>query len=203
MQILTESGGDMERAMEIMSRELPQPGGAAAAAAAAPSDPAETIAQTMRMMSESAKSLESAGSEADMMAQMMQQFSSMGENPDFQKMMETMMQQLMSKEVLYEPMKDIEQRYPAWLSANKGVVPREEFERYTAQYSIVQKICREFEGAARTEQVVELMEQMQGLGQPPPEIIKDIAPGVEFGPNGAPMMPGMPPGLGDQQCCVM
>lgn len=35
---------------------------------------------------------------------------------------------------------------------------------------------------------------MQQFGQPPAEIIKDLAPGLKFDENGMPIMPNMGPG---------
>ena len=36
---------------------------------------------------------------------------------------------------------------------------------------------------------------MQECGQPPAEIVKELAPGLEFGPNGMPLMANMGPGV--------
>ena len=33
------------------------------------------------------------------------------------------------------------------------------------------------------------------FGQPPADIIKDLAPGLQFDENGTPIMPGMGPGI--------
>ena len=44
---------------------------------------------------------------------------------------------------------------------------------------------------------MELMFDMQQYGQPPAEIIKDLAPGLKFDENGMPIMPNM--GSGTQQ----
>ena len=38
---------------------------------------------------------------------------------------ETMMKQLLSKEILYEPMKDIVEKYPKWLEDNKSKISKE------------------------------------------------------------------------------
>ena len=64
------------------------------------------------------------------------------------------------------------------------------------------------------------MYDMQQYGQPPAEIIKDLAPGLRFDENGMPIMPnmgaGMMPGgdggfpdmaelasrMGNDQCCI-
>ena len=39
------------------------------------------------------------------------------------------------------------------------------------------------------------MFDMQQYGQPPAEIIKDLAPGLMFDENGMPIMPNMGPGM--------
>ena len=39
--------------------------------------------------------------------------------------------------------------------------------------------------------LMELMFDMQQYGQPPAEIIKDLAPGLQFDENGMPIMPNM------------
>lgn len=39
--------------------------------------------------------------------------------------------------------------------------------------------------------------QLQECGQPPSDIIKDLAPGLELNPDGLPMMPNMGPGMGN------
>lgn len=44
------------------------------------------------------------------MAEMMKQMESLAENGEFENVLEGMMQQLMSKELLYEPMKDLAAR---------------------------------------------------------------------------------------------
>ena len=38
---------------------------------------------------------------------------------------------------------------------------------------------------------MELLFDMQQYGQPPAEIIKDLAPGLKFDENGMPIMPNM------------
>ena len=64
---------------------------------------------------------------------------------------------------------------------------------------------------------MELMQEIQEYGQPPVEIIKDLAPELEFDDEGMPimdpmsggggglppmMMPGMMGGAGNEQCCI-
>eukprot|EP00968_Pinguiococcus_pyrenoidosus_P009197 scaffold719_cov226-Pinguiococcus_pyrenoidosus.AAC.13 len=40
---------------------------------------------------------------------------------------------------------------------------------------------------------MELMQDVQEYGQPPAEIIKELAPGLEFSEDGMPVMPNMGP----------
>ena len=42
---------------------------------------------------------------------------------------------------------------------------------------------------------MEVMYDMQQYGQPPAEIIKDLAPGLKFDENGMPIMPNMGAGM--------
>jgi hypothetical protein len=42
---------------------------------------------------------------------------------------------------------------------------------------------------------MELMFTMQEYGQPPADIIKDLAPGLKFDENGIPIMPNMGAGM--------
>lgn len=49
------------------------------------------------------------------MAEMMRQMESLAENGEFENVLEGMMQQLMSKDLLYEPMKDMAGRVSGWI----------------------------------------------------------------------------------------
>lgn len=46
------------------------------------------------------------------MAEMMKQMEGMAEGGDFQNVLEGMMEQLMSKDILYEPMLDLQNKVP-------------------------------------------------------------------------------------------
>merc|ERR1712039_366454 len=49
-----------------------------------------------------------------------------------------MMKQLLSKEVMYEPMKDICNEFPQWLAENKSELSEEEYQKYGVQYQYFQ-----------------------------------------------------------------
>ena len=125
-----------------------------------------------------------------------------------QEMMDTMLQQLLSKDVLYEPMVEIAAMYPPWIKKNKKKLPDEEIVRYEAQLAKVKSIVEEFEkpeGETQFQTVVTLLQEMQSFGQPPDEIMKELQAkkggGYELPPwmqPGAAGAEGMPPG-----CTVM
>lgn len=171
-------------------------------------------------------------------------------------LVDSIMQHLLSKEVLYEPMKEIGAKYPAWLEANRGKIPDADFDRFSTQHrraretprpqALPDSMQQEHRGVAvgggcpqrrsgvgslgevcRVETpglflpsryilricdlyekspndfagLMGLLQQMQDCGQPPEDIVKDLAPGMLFGQEGvtpAPGQSGAPP-----ECCVM
>jgi len=119
-----------------------------------------------------------------------------------------MMKQLLSREFMYEPMKDICDQFPQWLAENKSKITKEEYERYGKQYQYFQRIVHVYEhDPENTARLSELMHDIQEYGQPPSELIKKLAPDLEFGQDGIPVMDGagfppIPPGM-DEECCIM
>ncbi|KAG0038830.1 Peroxisome chaperone and import receptor [Podila clonocystis] len=162
----------------------------------------DRITKTMDKLKDSSEQVEAQvaqDSEEALMAEMMKQMEGMAEGGDFQNVLEGMMEQLMSKDILYEPMLDLQQKYPQWLQDNKGKISESEFARYEKQYGYVNEIVAffdkpEFDDKSDTQakSVIELMQNMQDCGQPPADILDELAPGVEMGADGVPKMPDMP-----------
>ncbi|TFK47301.1 Pex19 protein [Heliocybe sulcata] len=119
-----------------------------------------------------------------------------GEDGDMQGLLESMMSQLMSKEVLYEPLKELNDKFPSYLSDNASSLSPDDKSRYEAQYHCVTKIVQIFEDPSYSEedtekgkQVVELMNEMQSHGSPPSEIMGPLPPGFDLGADGLPKVP--------------
>lgn len=60
---------------------------------------------------------------------------------------------------------------------------------YSRQYDIVSQIVKIYESSTSSspeglKRVADLMTQMQETGNPPDDIIKELAPDMEFGPDG-------------------
>jgi peroxin-19 len=120
-------------------------------------------------------------------------------------MLENMMSELMSKEVLYEPLKELRDKYPAYLANPPKPLTAEEKERYQNQQRITSAVVAafenpKFENGTEAEkkqlksQVQDLMNEMQDSGAPPQEIVGDLPPELEN-------MPGF--GAGDENCSIM
>jgi peroxin-19 len=103
-----------------------------------------------------------------------------------------MMTQLLSKEFMYEPMKDICQQYPKWLAENKARLSDSEYQNYGLQYQYFQRIVHLYENDPdNTARLTELMNDLQEYGQPPSELVQELAPDLEFDSDGMPKMDGM------------
>lgn len=129
----------------------------AAGAAPGASDAAfqDTIRRTMeRMKASSASADESVKNPAedDMMAQLLKELAAAGgEGADgddaFSKMLLGMMEQLTNKDILYEPMKELDGKFDDWLAENTttGKIKKEDEDRYREQRRLVGEIVKRFD----------------------------------------------------------
>ncbi|GLD93492.1 hypothetical protein PINS_up002084 [Pythium insidiosum] len=220
-------GADIEKLLGSLSMKSGDAGAAAAPEVADEDlDVNVGVAKTLQNMAkavEDMEGLESAKMEEmgeEMMEEMLRKFETMGEKSDFQDLVDGMMQQLLSKDVMYDPMKQICERYPSWLAEKQPLLPAEDYERYGKQYQYFQRIIAVYESEPDNfAKLSELMQAMQETGQPPSEIVKELAPGLQFDDEGMPVMPNMGPGMfpgmagmpgvplgggvGQEQCALM
>nr|XP_007974687.2 peroxisomal biogenesis factor 19 isoform X1 [Chlorocebus sabaeus] len=125
--------------------------------------------------------------------------------------MQSIMQNLLSKDVLYPSLKEITEKYPEWLQSHRESLPPEQFEKYQEQHSVMCKICEQFEAEtptdsettqkARFEMVLDLMQQLQDLGHPPKELAGEMPPGLNFDLDALNL--SGPPGASGEQCLIM
>jgi peroxin-19 len=159
------------------------PGGPAAASSSTvkstvpPSDESfqETIQKTMERMQASGDKAKAAAVEDDsddILTELMKQMGAgalggEGSEEDFSKMLLGMMEQLTNKEILYEPMKELDDKFPDWMEKNKDTTPEEDMKRYKEQQIVVREIVGKFEAkgyadsnAADREYIVERMQKV-------------------------------------------
>jgi len=146
----------------------------------------------------------SPGSEEEILEQMLKDLDN---NSGYQGLVQGMMKQLLSKEVLYEPMKEMRDKYPSWLRDNKEKMQRPEWEKYCMQLQHIEEILQVYdnEGDQGFEKILKLMREMQECGHVPTDIVKQLAPDVEFDEEGQPKFPGME-ALGNtslDQCTIL
>jgi len=115
--------------------------------------------------------------------------------------LETMMGQLMTKEVLYEPLKELSDSFPPYLEKPPAPISEEDMKRFHSQQVCVKKILAVFEKPDYDDndpedgkQIVDLMSEMQSYGSPPAEIMGPLPPGLD----GMSQIPGM----GEEGCVV-
>lgn len=133
----------------------------------------EQIRKTMERMQASGDSASAAAqsaSEDDFLAQMLKEMEKgggvgLGSDEDFSNMLMGMMEQLTNKEILYEPMKELDNKFPAWLDDNREKTEKKDLERYEVQRTLVREIVGKFEESGYTDERVEcrefIVERMQ------------------------------------------
>lgn len=107
-----------------------------------------------------------------------------GQMPDLTKMLTSMMEDLMSKDVLYEPIKDMHKRFPGYLASEKGTALSDEVRaRYQKQHGIMAEIIEAYESPnyddnnpESRKKVSELVTRLQDLGSPPEELLGEMPP---------------------------
>ncbi|GIJ87714.1 peroxisome chaperone and import receptor [Aspergillus pseudoviridinutans] len=179
------------------------PSGSATGAgkAAAPESFNDAIQRTIHRMKESgdkatAAATEDGGISEDMLMQLLKGLEAGvgngGDDLDLTQMIAGVMEQFSNKEMLYEPMKELDAKWGPWLKDNKGKVPAEDMERYEKQAKLVTEIVAKFEEEGYTDEdpkyrqaVWDKMQEMQALGSPPEELVANPWPEDVTGGDGS------------------
>lgn len=176
--MLKEMGGLGETGAVPAPPTAPKPGSSKSKATAGASGEdsfQENIKKTMDRLQASGDQATAAAEEDnsdDLLAEMMKAMQASGLNgegseEDFSKMLLGMMEQLTNKEILYEPMKELDDKFPAWLEKNAASTPADDLTRYKEQQVFVREIVARFEqktykdeNAADREYIVERMQKV-------------------------------------------
>ena len=63
-----------------------------------------------------------------------------------------------------------------------------DFQRYSKQLRSIRRLCSAYESSDKGfDDVLHLMQEIQSCGQPPEEIIKELAPDLQVGSDGVPL----------------
>ncbi|XP_010549746.2 PREDICTED: peroxisome biogenesis protein 19-2-like isoform X1 [Tarenaya hassleriana] len=166
---------------------------------------AETLDKLRAQTQETVKGLESLpkqpASDDAMVEDWIKQFEELAGSKDLESMVDTMMQQLLSKEILHEPMKEIGERYPKWLEEHEASLSKEEYKRYSRQYELIKELNGVYENDPNNStKIMDIMQKMQECGQPPSDIVQEIDPGFDFASLGQ-ISPEMLES--SSNCCIM
>ncbi|ODQ63968.1 Pex19 protein [Nadsonia fulvescens var. elongata DSM 6958] len=173
----------------------------------------DTINKTMERLKESGQEIDQEmanddGETDDFLSEMLKQLGSAAgeaggiddDGFDMSNLVTEMMEQLSSKEVLYEPMLEMHEKYPAWLLKNSSKCTPEQLKNYKEQQQITAEIVQRFQSPRYSDSnkddkafIAERMERMQATGSPPAELMGDLAdggiPGLDMGEDGLPKLP--------------
>ncbi|KIW82558.1 hypothetical protein Z517_05585 [Fonsecaea pedrosoi CBS 271.37] len=156
----------------------------------------DTIRKTMARMESSSAAATSATakssqqkSEEDMLAEMLRALeaeSGSQSDSELSKMFLGMMEQLTNKDMLYEPMKELSEKFPDYLQTNQPPkLAQAEHERFSRQHVIVRTIVAKFEEPGYSDDdpkcrefIWEKMQEMQSEGAPPDDLVANPLPGM-------------------------
>ncbi|KAL8724244.1 MAG: hypothetical protein Q9181_006913 [Wetmoreana brouardii] len=93
-----------------------------------------------------------------------------------------MMENLTNKDILYDPMKELNDKFPSWMSEHKAGVKVDDLIRYQKQQRLVAEIIGKFEESTYSDDhaddrqyIVERMQEMQAAGSPPADLVGDMS----------------------------
>lgn len=153
------------------SKDKAAPGGDSAAEESFQATIQKTM-ERMRLSGDNATAAAASSDTDDILAQMMKAMQGSGLDgeegeEDFSKMILGMMEQLTNKEILYEPMKELDNKFPDWMEKNASKTPAEDLKRYQEQQGYVKEIVGKFEektysdeNAADREYIVDRMQKV-------------------------------------------
>lgn len=146
----------------------------------------ETIRRTMERMQASGEQAGAAAaqsSQQNFLMEMLKDLDTEGFDPSnlnddtYSKMISGLMEELTTKEILYEPMKELHEKYPDWIEKNKDKVGKEDMARYLEQQKYVAEIVTRFESASYSDSNAAdkafISEKMEKVSEenPPPSLV--------------------------------
>lgn len=104
--------------------------------------------------------------------------------PDIMPLVTNMMQNLLSKDILYPALKELTEKYPMWLEQNSSSLEDEDVQRFEKQLELMREVVSEFEAEsasdsddtkkARFQRILTTMQKMQECGSPPKDLVGEV-----------------------------
>ncbi|XP_076662952.1 peroxisomal biogenesis factor 19 isoform X2 [Andrena cerasifolii] len=169
------------------------------------------IAQALNDLSATSENLQSEADLSEMLGQ-----ASLEDGPSaILPVMQGMLQHLLSKEILYPSLKELVDKYPEWLEERKTRISSSDLQRFTKQLELMRQVCTELEKEKdedtetikkeRFDLVMSLMQEVQGCGQLPEELVGDQAMPFQIDAESDQIMPVLLRGMeqSPQNCSLM
>jgi len=164
------------------AKEEPEQSGAADAAAAVASAVQGADAPPLA----GAPSVSSAAIGGDGAEEFLQNFlksfdGAVGNDGDFEKSLTTLMTSMLSNELICEPLQQIAEKLEPWLKSQKGLSQTDK-SRYEGQLKLYKQILKVYTSKEdplpelAREEVQRLLTELHSLGQPPEEVMRQVAP---------------------------
>lgn len=179
--VKTFQDGDFQKAM-AEAMQAPASGSASAAKPEATS----TSTATSTAVSAGAGSATSSGTNETGPEEFLQKFAqhfdeAVNSDDGFEKSLANMMTSMLSNDLICDPLTQISDKLEAWLKSQKGL-PSSERTRYEGQLRMHRQILAIYRSGpdplpeVKRLEVQRLMSELQNLGSPPEEILKQISP---------------------------
>ncbi|XP_061300153.1 peroxisomal biogenesis factor 19 [Pezoporus flaviventris] len=202
--LAAQAAAEFDRAMQELAREEPhlveqfqklsEAAGRVGSDAASQQEFTSCLKETLNGLAKNASDLQSSSASEEELAKALEGLGLEEGDGDGEgsvlPVMRSIMQSLLSKDVLYPSLKEITEKYPEWLQRHGAALPAEQYERYRAQLRVMARICRQLEGERpgegederrqRFESLLGLMQQLQDLGHPPKELAGETPPGFNM-----------------------
>jgi len=191
-----ENGNDPDKALRSLLEQLNQTSDSdpvSTSDSQQQSDPQnfeDTISATMDRLKKSQKSGTTDENDTDMLAQLLKDLqggTASGEGvpaSGLDGILGNLLSELATKEVLYEPLKELDTNYPDWMAKNSADLEPKERERLEKQQQIVSVVVSHFEAPGYSDKkpqcrefITEKMAEMQETGAPPSDLVGDVAGG--------------------------
>ncbi|KAI8923512.1 Pex19 protein family-domain-containing protein [Entophlyctis helioformis] len=136
------------------------------------------------------------GMDEALLSDLLKDLEKMMDSDEYGGMFNGLMDELMKKDFLYEPMKELASKYPEWLNTNRGQLAPAELKRYEDQLDAIKTMIAFFDSLPGedlseedSKRVMDMMNHIQTFGNPPDDLLKDMTPGMESGTDGMPKLP--------------
>ncbi|KAL6903822.1 hypothetical protein ACP4OV_004635 [Aristida adscensionis] len=101
--------------------------------------------------------------------------------------------QLLSVDLVYEPLMEFIGRYATWLVINKDKISKEEYDQYEKQLDLMVNLTVVYEHEPQNfSKIVNSMLKIQDCGMPPSDVVADIFPGLDLSTMGQCCFLGFP-----------